>query len=405
MTSKQQAADALEKGRDRLTKALVQLVLRHAFDAAIIMRLRRQEDTSMPFPMATDGVRLLVNPLELADHSIAEIVVIFKHEARHVAGLHSLRMEWRTQMAATADGTPVSLWNIACDAVVNDQLRSMEGLRLPAGCVPGVPDSTPEAEYAKLLKQSKQWPKLAVGAQGLGDLQAPKHPDGRPYNAQEKQELGEKTKQWVEAAAHAAKTAGQMDAGLERLVKNTLRSVVPWREVLSRFVAEKRAIDYSWQRPNKRHVGLGLYLPKMEAQDVPRVCIACDMSGSISEHMAREAVSEVLAVLELMAEGSGVSLPVLWFDHAVYPQDVEGVEDLRPQGGGGTSYAPVMAWVRKHADAHDVKGLIVVTDGHCGDFGKQPPCEVLWVMTNEHNESFAPPWGEVALVLGEQASC
>jgi predicted metal-dependent peptidase len=396
------AIDATERGRKRLTQALVQLVLRHAFDAAIIMRLRRSEDVSMPFPMATDGLRLLVNPARLAELSTNEITVVLKHEARHVAGLHPLRQEWRTDMVLTEDGVAVTLWNIACDRVVNHQLEGMEALKLPAGCVPGVADTTPEAEYLKLQKMASKLPKLALGAAMLGDLRPPTHDNGAPLTQTERQALAQQTKQWIEAAAVAAKQAGQLSADLERLVKLALRSVVPWREVLARFVSDKRLADYSWQRPNRRFVSYGVYLPKLEARDVPRVAFFGDASGSISPKMMEEVAAEAFAVLELMSDGEPVEMPFGWFDTQVYMQYISSPADISPRGGGGTDYAPVMAWLREHHDAQDFKGAVVVTDGHCESWGEQPPCEVLWVLTNEHNESFAPPFGEVALVLEER---
>lgn len=102
----------LERARFKLTRALVELTCSHAFHASLIMRLERREDTTLPFPMATDGVRLLVNLDMLDQFNVAELTYILCHEAQHVAGRHMLRQEWRTDMAMTADGTPISLWNI-----------------------------------------------------------------------------------------------------------------------------------------------------------------------------------------------------------------------------------------------------------------------------------------------------
>lgn len=374
-----------ELGRYKVNRALVGLACSRVFHAGIVMRLRRCEEASMPFAMGTDGIRLLVNPEVCSQFTVAELTAILAHEAMHVAGRHPLRRGGRDPLA----------FNIACDAVVND-LCEKSGLKLPAGCVPAIPDETPEHLYQEPPPSLKEF---------VGDLFdqlfEPKHDDGSPLTLAERKELEQETKQWVEAAANAARRAGQMDAGLERFVKRELRSVVHWKEVLARFVSEKRASDYSWDRPNKRYTSFDIYLPQLKALDIPSVAVAPDMSGSISPTMAEKVVAEVLAVLELMSEGATVEVPVLWFDHDVYPQVVTDVDELKPRGGGGTDYAPVMRWVRKHQHDTDVKGLVVVTDGYCESFGKAPACDVLWVLTHDHAEDFKPPFGEVALVLEE----
>ncbi len=392
--------DATERGRFKLTRALIELTCRHTFHASIIMRLQRTEDVACLFPMGTDGVRLWTNPQQLADMTIDEIEGVLAHEAMHVAGRHPLRMEWRTDMVMDDQGRVVTLWNIACDHVVNQQVGEA-GLSLPVGCVPPLKNETPEHLYPKLQEQASKLPKLAYGAGACGDMQSPKHEDGTPYSHAEKQELAQQTKQWVEAAATAAKRAGQLDTGLERFVKRELRSVVPWREVLTRFVSEKRLSDYSWQRPNKRYTSFGIYLPKLEARDVPRVAIFGDASGSMSPPLLQQVGAEVFAVLELRAGGESVELPIGWFDSALYMQFVSDPREIKIQGGGGTDYAPCMTWLTKHAEEYGVRGAVVVTDGECSSFGAAPPCDVLWVLTNERNEAFAPPFGELALVLSE----
>lgn len=370
-------------GRHKISRALVELACSHVFHASIIMRLRRVEDTSMPFLMGTDGTRLLVNPEYCSTVGIAELTGVLAHEAIHVAGRHPFRRGGREAM----------LWNIACDAVVNDSVQS-SNLKLPEGCVPAVKDETPEHLYQKPPKSLKNF-----AGKLFDSLFEPRNPDGSKMSKAQQAAAEQECKQWVEAAASAAKRAGQLDAGLERFVKRELRSVVHWKEVLARFVTEKRVSDYTWQRPNKRYTAFDVYLPKLEAQDIPSVAIACDTSGSISPKMIEEVVAEVVGILEMMSEGTPVEIPVLWFDHSVYPQIVSDADELKVQGGGGTAYAPVMAWMSEHGG--DYKGLVVVTDGYCADFGAAPACDVLWVLTNEHAEDFRPPYGEVALVLDE----
>jgi hypothetical protein len=45
------------------------------------------------------------------------------------------------------------------------------------------------------------------------------------------------------------------------------------------------------------------------------------------------------------------------------------------------------------------RALVMVTDGHCGDFGRDPGIPVLWILT-ARNPGFRPPFGEVVHVMG-----
>lgn len=381
-------AGDVERGRYKISRALVELTCSHVFHASIIMRLQRVEDVRMPFLMGTDGISLIVNPELCATQSVAELTGVLAHEAMHVAGRHPLRRGARDPEA----------FNIAADAVVNHQVGESK-LTLPKGGVPPIADETPEhlcQQPPKSLQDFKKQLDQSL-AKLFDSIFEPKGAGGAPLTQAERQALEQEMKQWVEAAANAAKRAGQLNAGLERFVKRELRSIVPWKEVLARFVAEKARSDFDFSRPNKRYTGMGLYLPTLRNIDVPSVAVAPDMSGSISPKMAEEVVSEVMAVMELMSEGAGIEVPVLWFDHACYPQVVSDVSELKPTGGGGTDYAPVMKEMKKLVG--EVKGLVVVTDGFCASFGEQPPCDVLWVLTKDHDGAFAPPFGEIALVL------
>lgn len=380
----------IESGRYKISRALVELTCSHVFHASIIMRLTREEDLTMPFAMGTDGFRLLVNPAMCSMFKVNELQGILAHEAMHVAGRHPLRKLGRDPMT----------WNVACDAVVNDQVGK-SNLAMPNGGVPPIEDETPEHLYQRPPKKLQDFQKKLQDqlVKLVDTILEPKGPGGRPLTQAERQQAEQEAKQWVEAAANAAKRAGQLDANMERFVKRELRSVVHWKEVLARFVTEKRQVDFSMARPNKRYIQHGFYLPTLKAMDVPRVMVAPDMSGSISPTMAEAVVAEVIAVLEMMGDGAPPEVPVLWFDHACYPQVVSDTDELKPRGGGGTDYAPVMREATKLGE--DFKGLVVVTDGYCGSFGEAPPMEVLWVLTHDHAEGFNPPFGEVALVLEE----
>jgi predicted metal-dependent peptidase len=68
-----------------------------------------------------------------------------------------------------------------------------------------------------------------------------------------------------------------------RSVEASKAAQVDWRELLRRAWSETIPADYSWTRPNRRHVWTGLYLPGVVCEGVGEICIAVDCSGSIHD--------------------------------------------------------------------------------------------------------------------------
>src|SRR5579859_7310770 len=87
-------------------------------------------------------------------------------------------------------------------------------------------------------------------------------------------------------------------AGLDRTLEGAAEAAVDWRELLRRFWSEATPADYSWMRPNRRHLWTGLYLPGVVREGVGEVAIAIDCSGSVSARQLRLFEAEVRSILE-----------------------------------------------------------------------------------------------------------
>ena len=341
--------------RKRIDRAMVQVVCALPFESTILMRLIQVEDWSAP-TMWTDGRRLGYSPKFVcdlaADKDEKELTGVLAHEADHVADLHMLRRGTREPLR----------WNIACDQKVNALVKEA-GLTLPKNC---------------------------------GEVRDMKGPTGRTLTPQEKEQAIGEAKQLVAQAAQAAKRAGKLTAGQARLVGELMKSRVPWRELLARFVSSHHREDYNWARPARKHLGRGFILPGLWSERMSPVVMACDTSGSIDPVTLTQVASEMLACLEMYESMGDAELQVLWCDAEVYPELVSDPSKIVPKGGGGTSFAPVFDWMHKHGE--DAQGIVYVTDGYCSDFGERPACDVLWVLTAQ-NDGFKPPFGEVAHVI------
>jgi single-stranded DNA-specific DHH superfamily exonuclease len=85
----------------------------------------------------------------------------------------------------------------------------------------------------------------------------------------------------VQQAENVARLAGKMPTGAARSLEASKAANLDWRELLRRAWSETIPSDYSWTRPNRRHIWNGLYLPGVTSEGIGVVAIAVDCSGSI----------------------------------------------------------------------------------------------------------------------------
>lgn len=377
----------MSNAEEKVRKGIAKLLLSRPFYADILLQLELVEDPEgLPFnTMGTDGRKLYYSSEFVEKCSTSELQGVLAHEATHIAALHPLRKEARNPM----------LWNIAADTEVNQVVVELDGMQLPEGCVKGK-SGTAEEHYAKLMKEAMQHSCKGEGCghSSHGDGEGwcrVLPPDLKPGESFEdfKAEVTEK----VRTAATRAQMAGKMPAGLDRFVSEMLQPKIPWEEVLRRFVESKLEPRIDWNSPSRRYLNRGLVLPGNSfKRALCEIAVAPDTSGSMTGEIFDRACAEVIAVIEGVYKGQS-EIPVIWFDHAAYLQHVKSKEELEPKGGGGTSFRVVMECVEE--EELNVKGLVVITDGYCGDFGEDPGIPVLWVVFDEYAKQFSPPFGEV----------
>jgi predicted metal-dependent peptidase len=395
----------------RLSQATAALICNHPFFATLLLRLVRVPDPSAE-TMWTDGTHLGYNPAFVTGLPRDHLVGVLGHEVIHVASLHPWRQGNRDNRA----------WNVACDKVANAIIEEA-GLALPPNAIPGVPGKAAEELYEPPPKSdSGRRPGQTAGRPGqessggaepsqndpssepvdpggTGEVRAPRHPDGTPLSAAEREQQMQELRIAIQQAVNAAKRAGALPAGLARFAAETLEPKVPWREILARFLDTYARHDYNWARPNRRYIQAGFMLPSLWSQAYGKVVMGCDTSGSVSKEQLTRICSEILGALETYAErGDTPELTLAWFDQKVYPQTVEDAKDLNPIGGGGTSFRVVFEWLE--ALPEPPTAVVMVTDGHCADFGTEPAVPVLWILTESHPK-FRPPFGEIAFTIND----
>lgn len=381
-----------------------------------------RETTEIP-TMATSATWVLYwNPAFVATLSVEKVAAVLAHEVSHGLNQHHARnpngtdIHQRDAKIRTLD----RLWNIAGDAAINPGL-SAGGWRLPEGHITpttlGLPEALTAEEYYDRLRQrqAKQEEKgkgedggdegdegepCAGCCGGLAGHPATGEPND-PTDGHSDTELARvRTATAAAIRAHMeAKGRGSVPAFLARWAElDAGTPQIPWSRVLARLarqaVAHRAgAADYHWARPSRRQAALGWrdqpILPAMH-RPIPRIAFVADTSGSMGTAEGQLVLDEAAGVLR------GVAAEVVFgaCDAAQHSlRVVRTIREVKPllQGGGGTSFYPIFAAVRRLNPRCSV--LIIATDGD-GACPPAPPAglSVIWLLTGNHAHAPAP-WG------------
>lgn len=399
----------------RIQKARTTLLLDHPFFGTLLFRLGGRPSGSIA-TMATDGVSLFYNPQFVDTLNAAELAGVLAHEVMHPALQHHTRRGDRDQRR----------WNMACDYAINPILVDA-GLTLPKDVLINNRFRGMSAEriYNLIEEEENQdptngTPQSQNGPAGVAppdekaqnsddadaecDRTAPSTPGGvgQVLDAPEPEDGGGKTvaeqvREWriaVEQAESVAKLAGKMPVGAVRTLESAQAARVNWRELLRRAWSETIPTDYSWMRPNRRHVWSGLYLPGITSEGVGEIAIAVDCSGSVSARQLGLFEAEIRSIL---AGQQPRLIHVLYFDAEVHKVETFQAGEqiaLTPVGGGGTDFRPCFAKLKERGVVPQT--LVFLTD-LCGTFPAEAPAyPVIWAST----ENRQAPFGQVVSMEG-----
>ena len=229
------------------------------------------------------------------------------------------------------------------------------------------------------------------GDEGSGDS-SPKGFDSHDWDGaaeltpDEKRELARDVD---EAIRQGALIAGKMGSGGDRDLEDLLAPQIDWREVLREFIQTTCAgNDYStWQRPNRRYVSSGYYMPSGVSEKVACIAEHNDMSGSIGKREQQIMISELVGICEAVKPDE---LHVSYWDTKVCGYEKYAGDELdtvasktKPVGGGGTDVRCVPQYLRENGIKPQAS--IVFTDGYIyGGWGTWDH-PVLWVIVDNKN--------------------
>ena len=251
----------------------------------------------------------------------------------------------------------------------------------------------------------------ADGEPGQGPAQKSSGDPGRMGEvldaAEDVATLADEDAKWervVRQAAMLAAKRGDAPGHVAREIERADHLPQNWRETLRAYFDGGATTSETWNRPNRRLIGSGIYLPGRQRDGINRVVFMVDTSGSMDK-IALEAIRvEAEAALD---ENVIQELVVLYGDTRVTRVDTFNTGDeltFSPEGGGGTVLAPLFDYVRNNVDSPTL--CVVFTDGYIDDVAAhgEPPCEVLWAFTGYpqvvKQMIASAPWGAPAIDVG-----
>jgi predicted metal-dependent peptidase len=387
---------------EKLITARIGLLLRHPFFGNLATRLKLVDATEWCGTLATDGRHFYYNNDFVNKLTPKQAEFGFAHEVLHNVFDHMGRRDFRDPQ----------LSNIAADYAVN-QICKDERIGEVPDWIKIYQDNkyrgkSYEEIYDDLYEKAD---KIDIGA--LGEL-LDEHLDGegedgdgedgdnegknkgRPkLTAEEKKAIKDEIKEAMVAAAQAA-GAGRVPAGVARMIQSFTEPKMDWRQMLRMNIQSIIKSNFSFSRPNRKSQHCGAILPGMMNEETIDVSVAIDMSGSISDKMAKDFLSEVKGIMD---EYVDFKLDLWTFDTEVYGykqftgDTADEIMDYKCNGGGGTDFDVNYEFMKNQGI--EPKRFIMFTDGYpCGSWGDENYCESLFIVHG--NDSIVAPFGQTA---------
>lgn len=399
--TKEYTASEKSKILDKLITARVGLLLRHPFFGNLATRMKLIDASDWCPTLATDGRNFYYNNDFVYKLKPKEAEFGFAHEVLHNVFDHMGRRDHRDPVIS----------NIAADYAANQILKD-EGIGEVPSWIKIYQDNkyrgwSYEQIYEELESKATKIDLSTLGelldehldGEGNGDGEdgdGDNNGNGPPrLTADEKKQIRDEIKEAMVAAAQAA-GAGRVPAGVQRLIQTFTEPKMDWRQMLRMNIQSIIKSNFSFARPNRKSQHCGAILPGLMNEETIDVAVAIDMSGSISDKMANDFISEVKGIMD---EYVDFKLDLWCFDTAVYGyqqftgDNADEIMEYKCKGGGGTDFDVNYEFMKEN-DINP-KRFIMFTDGYpCGSWGDEDYCESLFIVHG--NDKIISPFGQTA---------
>lgn len=427
-------ASITAKSLDVMEAAMLRQMVDRGFYAALLVSRKIVKLTE-----GTAGVdgdeSIVVNETWLGERSKEDQDFILDHEALHVGLAHHARL----------DNRDANMANIAMDAAINQMLID-DGRRAPADAVT-IDTVAKQMGWPSVKREALRraaWEEIYQAI--VDDLPPPPPPPpggGEPEDGEEGDEEGEpgqkpkppgqgpnkpgkvpQGQEWgnvkapeggltqdekdqriaeanenMQRAVNQSILAGTASDTIKKIAADAVAVKIDWKAVLRDFVSKGSNItSYTYSKMPRR---LSTWrLPAPVKTGMGRLIILMDKSGSITERMTEQYISEMNNIIgEVLPEG----IVLMPFDTAVHADEVttfaQGEQiDYAYRTGGGTDFSAAFDAAADEWMPGDK--VLIFTDMECG-IPEQPDfaADLLWVAVDARGYySSEPPYGKYLAV-------
>lgn len=385
----------------KLLTARMRLVMSHPFYGALLMHviLSVDEECETAF---TDNERICFGAEFLNNLSAREVEFVMLHEIMHIVLHHCKRGLGYNQL----------VFNIACDIVVNSTILETFGNDVSKITLAKYGESVhtvPDGREGRLFSAEEVYSMLMRNRAFAKTLAAVAFSDDHS-KWKDEEEMSENAASWDQRVVNAAQAASMMSGSsagsvprfAQKLLDREKNRTLDWKTLLHEFIEEDTG-DYSFSPPDRRFSDSGFFLPdyngEVSSDKVSKILFMIDTSASISTKTVYTAFDEIESALEMFEGGlegwlgffdGGVKAPVPF-------ENTDELKQIRPVGGGGTSFINVFKYIRENMSEDPPVSIVIFTDGYdrFPDEDAAMGIPVLWIICGTN---VVPPWGVTARI-------
>ncbi len=401
-----------------LSDPLIQTIMRSRFNIVITDPYLGQFIAGMPIvenntwceSFSTDGAYFYYNREYVKDLTPEEFSYIFYHELIHVMLDHIGRRNGRDQ----------DIWDMAVDYATN-RIQKDEKLGTPPKNAFILIDDRYDADWSvdaiyrdlidrgvKSTGQKFDQHLDAVDTDEEADEVNARSADGGKAPTLSQEELNRLKDALQGQMSAMAQQAGKLPGFVQRIIGELNHPKMNWREMLTATIQSAFKSDFSYQRLSRRSQAIGVPLPGNIYEMAIKIACAIDTSGSMSDEMIRDLLSEILGII---AAYKDFEIWLWTFDGTVHNpklftrENIYELVEYSPEGGGGTTFSsnwefmkdPQSFFPEVEVDEIRPDRFIMFTDGFDGgDCGKSHEDWVDTLFIIHSNDNFDAGFGTVA---------
>jgi len=376
--------------RDAIIGARVALLVQASFFGNLVTRLKLINADETIETAATDGRNLYYNSRFVMGLNPKEVQFLLAHEILHCVYDHFGRRDNRDRQ----------MFNVAADYVVNADLKKHKIGEFITS-VPCLYDSkyegwSAEQVYDDLAETSDNIDELIkklldehLEIEKEGD-ESSKKPS---IHEESINEIKESLREAMLTAHQTCHNSDHIPENVIQIIKEFTEPKINWKTLIETSLLSTIKSDFTWLRSSRKSWHLDAILPGMDRDEMIDIVVFYDASGSITDDMLKEQISEVKGITE---QFPNFKITLGTFDTKVHNVQIytsgnlDDIVDYKIHGGGGTDFKCMFDYLKNNDILPDQ--MIVFTDGLPWDsWGDPNYTDVVWVLHG--TTEIEPPFG------------